>query len=247
MTRKIVGFERKIEREWLEFAAAQAIENLAAEQMRKRLWNFLEGRVSPGSSGWNSDRGKVITVLMRIFGPRPGRYEELRTRALNALGGAQAESRLAVYWALCLGAYPFFADVARVTGQHLVLHGEVQLVEVRRRLIESWGDRAVVRLGAQRILRSMIDWAVLHDGNLRGVYLQGSKKVILRPEACRLLVEGLLLAQAGEPLAAPKLRSHPSLFPFRVELGNLALGHGEGPLRLEREALGSEYLRLARL
>ncbi len=93
----------------------------------------------------------------------------------------------------------------------------------------------------------MIDWAVLQDSQQRGVYLQRSKEAISRLSACRLLAEGLLLAQAGEAVPASKLHSHPSLFPFRVELGNLALGPGEGLLRLEREALGSEYLRLARL
>ncbi len=245
MIRTLVGFDRKIEREWLEFAAAQAIEELPADEMRKRLWDFLEGRVSAGSSGWNSDRGKVITVLMRIWGPGTGRYEELRARASEALDGSATEFRLAVHWALCLGSYPFFADVARVTGQHLALHGEVVLDEVRRRLVESWGDRTVVRRGSQRILRSMIDWAVLKEGVRRGSYLKGSEQSISHPAVSRLLAEGLLLALAGEALAAPKLRSHPSLFPFRVELGDLALGHGEGPLRLEREALGSEYLRLA--
>ena len=247
MTRKIVGFDRKIECEWLDYAAAQAVEKLPIDEMRKRLWDFLDGRVSAGGSGWNSDRGKVITVLMRIWGPASGPYEQLRGRALDALGGASAESPLAIHWALCLGSYPFFADVARIAGQHLALHGEVQLAEARRRLVESWGDRAVTHRAAQRILRSMIDWAVLQDSPQRGVYFRGSKEAISRLSACRLLAEGLLLAQAGEALPASKLRSHPSLFPFRVELGDLALGNGEGPLRLEREALGSEYLRLARL
>ena len=245
MRGRIVGFDRRIEREWLEFAAAQAAGGLPAVEMRRRLWNFLDGRVSAGSSGWNSDRGKVITVLMRIWGPGSGRYAQLRTRAVDAIDGVSAESRLPVHWALCLSSYPFFADVARITGQHLALHSEVQLVEVRRRLIETWGDRAVVRLAAQRILRSMIDWTFLRDGGHRGVYLQGSRQAISGQPACRLLVEGLLLSQAGDPLAVSKLASHPSFFPFPVEVSDLTLGRDDGVIRLEREALGSGYLRLA--
>ena len=57
-------------------------------------------------------------------------------------------------------------------------HGEARLAEVRRRLVESWGDQAVPHGAAQRILRSMIDWAVLQDSQQRGAYLQGSKEAI---------------------------------------------------------------------
>ncbi len=244
MTRKIVGFDRKIEREWLDYAAAQALEKLPIEEMRKRLWNFLDGRVSAGSSGWNSDRGKVITVLMRIWGPSSTRYEGLRTRALEALDGAPAESRRAVNWALCLGSYPFFADVARIAGRHLSLHGEVQLAEVRRRLIESWGDRAVVRNGAQRILRSMIDWAILKDGPHRGAYQAVNRVTPGNPAIARLLIEGLLLSNEGRAAPAALLRSNPVLFPFSVDVAALELGNSEEAIRLDREGLDSEYLRL---
>lgn len=246
MTRKIVGFDRKIEREWLDFAAAQAIAGLSTAEMRSRIWEFLEGRVSAGSSGWNSDRGKVITVLMRIWGPSDERYEGLRSRAVEAINGAPPHLRITVHWALCLGSYPFFENVVRVTGQLLALHGEVQLAEVRRRLIEGWGDRAVVRRGAQRILRSMIEWGVLRDAEERGNYAQGSRIENLRAAQNRLLVEGLLLSARGDALPAARLRSNPSLFPFSVEIEHLELARNEGPLRLEREAVDSEYLRLAR-
>ena len=244
MTRRIVGFDRKIEREWLDFAAAQAVAGHSTDEMRGRLWDFFEGRVSAGSSGWNSDRGKVITVLTRIWGPAGDSHKGLRSRAIDALSGAPPHLRLAVHWALCLGSYPFFENVARVTGQLLALHGEVQLAEVRRRLIEAWGDRAVVRRGAQRILRSMIDWGVLRDAEERGNYAQGFRIEGPPTAQSRLLVEGLLLNGSDEALPTAKLRSHPSLFPFRVEVGDLELGRNEGPLRLEREALGAEYLRL---
>lgn len=244
MSRKIVGFDRKIEWEWLDFAAAQAVEEFSGEQMRSRLWDFLEGRVSAGSSGWNSDRGKVITVLMRIWGPGPGRYEELRRRALAEFDGSPPESRLTVHWALCLGSYPFFADVARITGQHLTLHRAAQLAEVRRRLIEGWGDRAIVRRATQRILRSMIDWGALRDGQQRGTYLPGLKVESSCPSKTRLLVEGLLLALSGESLPARKLPSHPCLFPFQLDVASLVHGGAKGPILSEREALGAEYLRL---
>lgn len=245
MTRRIVGFDRKIEREWLDYAAAQAVESLSAEEMRKRLWQFLDGRVSAGSSGWNSDRGKVITVLMRIWGPGTDRYEETRRRALVALEGASSESRLAIHWALCLGSYPFFADVARTSGQHLSLHGEIQLAEIRRRLVEGWGDRAVTRRAAQRILRSMIDWGALEDGPRRGVYKWGPIATISDALVVELLIEGLLLAQDGRVLPVESTPSHPAMFPFRPDLGDLGIGHAKGPLRREREALESEYFRLS--
>ena len=35
MTRKIVGFDRKIECEWLDYAAAQAVEKLPIDEMRE--------------------------------------------------------------------------------------------------------------------------------------------------------------------------------------------------------------------
>lgn len=244
MTRRIVGFDRKIEREWLDYAAALAVEKLPSHEMRKRLWDFLDGRVAAGSSGWNSNRGKVVTVLMRLWGPGSGRYEELRGRALSTVEGVQAEQRLALHWALCLGSYPFFADVARIAGQHLALHREVLLPELRQRLIESWGDRDVTREGAQRILRSMVSWGVLEDGRHRGVYVSGASSIPASPPIARLLIEGLLLSSEGESISVSLLRSSPVLFPFSVDA--LVLGRSsQDVIRLEREGLDSEYLRLA--
>lgn len=61
-----IGFDRRIDIEWLNAAAAQAATGTGAEDMRERLWRLLDGVVSGNRA--NSARGKTVTVLKSHLG-----------------------------------------------------------------------------------------------------------------------------------------------------------------------------------
>ncbi len=158
---RIVGFDRKLELVWLDAAAGQVAQGTSPDEVRKYLWNLLEGSVSDGGQSWNSDRGKTITVLAHIWSEVPERAVSTRDRALTLLSESGPEERVALHWAMCLATYPFFGDVAETVGKMLSLQDTVALAEIRQRMAEKWGDRVITKNATQRIVRGFVAWGAL--------------------------------------------------------------------------------------
>jgi hypothetical protein len=62
--RTTIGFDRKIDIEWLDAVAGCVATGQAPKDVRKFLMGFLEGVVAGDSV--HSGRGKTLTVLSRI-------------------------------------------------------------------------------------------------------------------------------------------------------------------------------------
>jgi len=241
--RKIVGFDRKLELDWLDATAAQVAHGASPDEVRAYLWKLLDGSVSAGSSGFNSDRGKTITVLVHVWADVPEPAKSLRERALKLLQEVDPGDRLGVHWGMCMATYPFFRDVASTIGRLTALHERVALSEARRRLAEQWGDRDITRRASQRIIRSLVAWGVLKDASPRGTYEPSASRIVVSGASAELLVEALLLS-VRRPLPTVQTLSHPALFPFRVELSSAELSRSP-KFVLDRQGVDMEMIRLA--
>lgn len=243
--RKIVGFDRKLELEWLDATAAQVAHGASPDEVRAYLWKLLEGSVSAGSSGFNSDRGKTITVLVHVWSDVPEQARSLRERALKLLQEVDPDERLGVHWAMCMATYPFFRDVASTVGRFAALQERVLLAEVRRRLAEQWGDRDITRRASQRIIRSFVAWGVLADSDRRGVYEPVARKG-LATTVVEVLVEALLLASERSALPAGQIATHPAVFPFAMKM-SLAELRRCSRFAVDRQGVDLDLVRLAGL
>lgn len=213
--RKTIGLDRPIRMEWLDAVAGQLASGASPDATREYVWKMLDGVVA-GSTA-HTARGKTMTVLARVWLAPSMSARGLRDDALAGLSGATPDERVAIHWAMMSAAYPFFVDVAELVGNGLALHREVRLTQLSRRLTDLWGDRSTLHPAAQRIVRSMVQWHVLQDGQDRGQFVATVKRLVVRPQFTLLLIEGLLLSRpAGLPSA--QLRSHPALFPFEVRV-----------------------------
>src|SRR5690606_34423704 len=90
-----IGFDRRIDFEWLDAAAAQAATGAPTDEMRAYLWSLLDGVVSGDKV--NSARGKTVTVLNHIWGEVSGPAVSLRKRAAAQLEGSTPDERLALH------------------------------------------------------------------------------------------------------------------------------------------------------
>ena len=236
-----IGFDRTIHIEWLDIAAARVTRGDPPSEIRKVLWDFLEDLV-PGDTN-NSGRGKTLTVLTRIWLTVPEQVESLRERALKCLAAANGENRVAVHWAMVVATHPFFFDVATHVGKLLVLHGQANRSQIKRRMTESWGDRSTLERTIQHVLKSMAQWRVLKPGLETGSLVVARSPILVSEEIAELLVHGVLLSQ-GRGMALSQLVSHPAIFPFKLQL-NVATLRKYPCLQVQRQGDQSDFVELA--
>jgi hypothetical protein len=239
--RQAVGFDRPIDLSWLDAVAAKVAEGASPPEVRKFLYSVLEGAVSGDTK--NSARGKTVTVLSHIWCLIPERATSLRGRAVERLGRATTEERLAIHWAMMIGTYPFFTDTASAIGRLLSLHGSVAVSQLKRRLAETWGERSTIARAIPRIVRSMVEWGVLKDTGEKGVYAAAGDPSPVSDPVAELLVEALLIDSDQESMEVAQLLGHAALFPLRMPASAHKL-RGAAAFEVHRQGMDQEVLAL---
>lgn len=239
--RASIGFDRRIDLEWLDAAAAQAATGATADELRAHLWNLLDGAVS--GDKFNSARGKTLTVLNHIWGEVPASATSLRERAAGLIAGSTPDERLALHWAMMVGTYPVFTDTAAAVGRLLTLQGSFTLAHLTRRLVGVWGERSTLERAGQRIVRSMVQWGVLRDTETRGMYeaVPGRRKVV--SAVGTVLIEALLVDAEEASVPLERLTRHPAIFPFDLDV-NANHVRGASQFRVHRQGLDSDFVEL---
>jgi hypothetical protein len=239
--RESIRFDRRIDIEWLDAIAAYVASGDDEATARAKMFKLLDGVVAGGSK-----RGtgcyKTVSVLSGVWmRPDPS---EMQKRAASLLSSVSSAERVAIHWAMMLARLPFFVDVAANSGRLLSLQGDFSLGQLTRRMRETWGERSTMDRAAQRVIRSMVQWGVLLDSETPGNYTAAKKLIGVHGELAKLLLEGLLVDQAGEVLPLNQAVGAAALFPFEVQL---AVSEIRGSRRFEifRQGLDVDVVRLA--
>ncbi|WP_295586220.1 hypothetical protein [uncultured Lamprocystis sp.] len=239
MTRRAsIGFDRRIDLDWLDAAAAQAAAGAPPEAMRTHLSNLLND-VLKGDTA----RGKTVTVLSHIWGAVPEDAAALHGRASAELCRCTPEERLALHWAMMLGTYPIFSDVTAAAGRLLMLQGQFTLAHLTRRLVDAWGERSTLERAVQRIVRSMIQWEALRDTATRGMYEKATVHRKVGPAVSKVLIEALLLDAEETSIPFAQLVGHPALFPFDLDLSAGQIRDAPH-FRVHRQGLDSDVVEV---
>lgn len=236
-----IGFDRRIDLDWLDAAAAQAAAGASADEMRAYLWSLLDGTVS--GDKFNSARGKTVTVLNHIWGEVPGSTASLRERAAAQIEGSTPDERLALHWAMMIGTYPVFTDTAAAVGRLLTLQGSFTLAHLTRRLVGVWGERSTIERAGQRIVRSMVQWGVLRDTATRGMYEAVPRRRKVGPAVGTVLIEALLVDAEEASVPLDQLTGHPAIFPLDLDV-NASHVRGTSQFRVHRQGLDSDFVEL---
>ena len=242
MIRRTIGFDRKIQLNWLDVAADWVLQGIPAPEIRMRLAQLLEGKVA--GEGSHSARGKTITVLMHIWMPAAEHLMSLRVDGLEQIRNVPDQARLPIHWGMCLATYPFFRDIATATGRLLALQQTVTLSQVTRRITEDWGSRNTVVRAVQRVLRSLVDWGLLYDTEARGAFRAGPVQRVSNENGANVwLLEAAVLG-ADHPLGQlASFVCHPVFFPFALSITPRDLD-GSARLELHRQGLDEDIVML---
>lgn len=239
--RRRIGFDRTISSEWLDAAAARVMRGEAPDATKKFLWDFLED-VEPGKT-INSGRGKTLTVLSRIWVSVPNQAEPLRQAALECIACASGDSRVGVHWAMVAGTHPFFFEVVTHVGKLMKLHSQANRSQIKRRMMESWGDRSTLERTIQHVLRSIVRWGLLRAGKEHGSLVAPAQLTNVTDDVAHLLIHSVLLGQ-GRGLRFSHLINHAALFPFALHITVRDLMRN--PIfRVQRQGDESDIIELA--
>lgn len=241
--RRPIGFDRKIEIEWLDAIAAQAAAGVSAEEAREYVWRLLAGIVAGETT--HDARGKTLTVLSRIWLFVPKDARDLRENALKLFSGTSPSNRLPIHWAMTMAAYPFFLHVAENVGKLVRMNGEATLSQIVRRMLDAWGDRSTLPRATQRVLRSMVQWGVLHDSGSRGQYVLSEARIKVDDDTAELLIIGLLWG-LGRGVPTQQLLSHPALFPYDIRLSSNKMSRSPR-FQLHRQGDRTDFVELNQL
>jgi hypothetical protein len=240
VARTTIGFDRSIDIEWLDAAAARVGRGESSVEIRKFLWDFLED-VVPGETH-SSGRGKTLTVLTRIWVVVPEQAEPLKKAALRCIVSATGDERVAIHWAMVIGTHPFFCDVAANLGKLLTLNRQANRSQIKRRMTEAWGDRSTLERTIQQVLRSMVQWGLLRLGQDKGSLLAPFRRIPINDEVSELLLHAVLLGH-GHGLPLSQLTGHPALFPFDVRLNTATLRKSDSML-VQRQGNQADFVEL---
>ena len=163
-----------------------------------------------------SSREKAITILFKTWIGPDEDLIPLRDVGLALLAEHPAPAHRGIHWGMIMAAYPFWGKVAAEVGRLLRLQGVVGTAQVRRRLIEHYGDREVVARATQTVLRSYVDWGVLKETSEKGIYAAGPSFVIDQVEVIAWLAEAFLHAHPDGSVPLRTILDSTSLFPFRL-------------------------------
>jgi hypothetical protein len=211
-----IGFDRKIQLDWLDATADwAATQGLSVDDIREQLEQLLEGRVA--GVGPHSARGKTMTVLLHIWVLMPDTLVPLRDDGLALLRDLSGRERLPLHWGMCIATYPFFRDVAATTGRLLTLQETAALSQIVRRMKESWGERSTLIRAVQRVVRSFVEWGILVETDERGIFSPAPKISVADGVGPWLLEAGI---SNCEKQARPfrSLVSAASFFPLDLKL-----------------------------
>jgi hypothetical protein len=236
-----IGFDRTISSEWMDAAVARVMTGETPDDTREFLWGFLEG-IESGTTN-NSNRGKTLTVLTRIWVSVPKQAEPLKRAALKCVASTPGEARIGLHWAMVVGTHPFFFDVATHVGKLIKLHGHASRSQIKRRMTDTWGDRSTLERTIQHVLRSMTRWGLLRIGQEHGSLIAPAQHVEIGEDVSLVLVHSVLLSHSkGLPFA--QLIAHPSLFPFSMRVTARELRENPN-FRVQRQGDQTDFVELS--
>lgn len=157
--KKIIGFDRKIELDWIDYTAELVSKGLPESEIRERLARKLSVYGLGASKG--GALSKTITVLTRLWLNVSENIIPLRDKAIDLYKSASDEEKVILHICLAITNYPFFFDVMAQIGRLLKLQDSFSSNQITRRIVEKWGDTQRVKRSVGHVLQTLKLWDVI--------------------------------------------------------------------------------------
>jgi len=212
-----IGLDRAVRLKWLDQTATMVLAGNDIASIKLALRDDLKDSFRSVDTTVRGSIDKTITILTKVWLKPPAVLEKLRLEGLDLLTNLSRADRLAVHWGMVMAVYPFWASVAAQVGRLFRLQGSASAAHVQRRLREQYGERETVSRRARYVLRSYVDWGVLREADIVGIYSACPSLAIDDSRLIAWLVEASLHARSNGSAPLKDVIGSPSLFPFRLK------------------------------
>ena len=223
MNRVSIGFDRALKMEWLDYAAALALEGVETDEARHRMLEAFADQFEGKEA-----LAKAVLVVQRVWFPAGDVQRRLRAAAAASLRDVAPDERLGLHWAMMLSVYPFFHDCTIVIGRLTQLQPTFTGVQMQRRLVEDWGDRRIVDRARQHALQTMVWLDVLTMLSKRGIYEVGPRRVLRDLRVERIVLGALIAASPAGSIDVHQATASPALYPFELTHNVAEIASGDG-------------------
>jgi hypothetical protein len=212
-----IGLDRLVRLVWLEKISSLVLAGNEARGIKTILQDDLLASFRSGRTDVRGSLDKTITILMKVWLAVPIELELLRVGGLELLQRVPRRDHLVIHWGMVMAVYPFWSAVATQVGRLLKLQGSAAATHVQRRVREQYGDRETVSRRARYVMRSYLDWGVIHETGSKGIYTVGTTQVIDDSRLIAWLAEASLHSRANGAAPLKEIIDSPSFFPFRIK------------------------------
>jgi hypothetical protein len=239
-SRNDIGFGKRIRGCWLDSALELAARGVPFEECR----SALAKEIAADNSGQEAIR-KIQTALRRVWFTPPDYARPLHADALDLFKRNHTpSSRFLLNWGMVVVAYPFIGDVAEALGRLLKLQGAARRADIERRIREQRGDRDFVGRIVRYNISSFLDWQLIKEAASKGSYTLPRQIAPPSADHVRWLLEAVVTSRGVSQLPFAQLRTHPILFPFKLESITSSVLQGTSRLKIQRESLSDEVVIL---
>lgn len=237
---RALSFNQGIKRDWLDAAAAIALETDDAGEMRGRLRPII----AIDRTGADAIE-KTLDILTGLWLKSRTTIPHLAAEAAQLyVTLQQPQDRLWLHYGLALCYNLVFERCVTTIGQ--LSRFEVSFTNRRllSQLGSELGSRGTFGRSVAAVVWSLRDWGMLLDGDARFHYVPRVRQLEAQSAAVeRWLLRCALTISAAEELPFEDLLRLPFLFPFRFTLG-VGDVRDSAEFTVERQGLGLNMVRL---
>ena len=212
--KKIIGFDRKIELEWLDYTVELVSKGLPELEIREKLTQKLSVYGLGSSKG--GAQSKTITVLTRLWLNPPKDIIPLRDKAIGLYKSASNEEKVILHISLATANYPFFFDVMTQIGRLLKLQDSFSSEQIARRIVEKWGDTQRVKRSVGHVLQTLKLWDVIRPLQKRSLYCDIKNSYVLTKRILSFTEDSLKIS-LGDEFSIRESKDHPAMFFYKEE------------------------------
>lgn len=217
----LVGFDRYVEKEWMDQAAKLVLAENSLNDINEKLDEYLQPFIAGETS-----RRKTKNILTATWAKSQPVEATYKKQAALLFEKANKQERLLLHYGVSIAAYPFFMGLNKILGRLFKLQDEVTHAEFYRRVIETVGDRDSIKRAAARYLQSLIEWGVLEQSSKASVK-PSSKIQVTSSDVITWLYASILFSTDKDRLSIDDITSDPCWFPFEIPHGHFNVSESE--------------------